>query len=208
MTKNFEKQNYGIYGITNTVTGKMYIGQTVTSFEERWYEHRKNLKNGNHKNLHLRNSAAKYGHKTFRIDALEVGPPGLTREERVAWCNKREEYWIGDSYLSSDYYNQQSGGANAIPGPETRKRQSEAKIGDKNPKYWQGKSRRLETNQKISDALKGRRLGPESRQKQIESMKASDYCLNRPKKPCQFCGRLFSVNGHGRHERACKHKEQ
>ena len=124
MTQNFDKQNYGIYGITNTVTGKMYIGQTSHPFHARWRDHRNNLKKNKHHNQHLQYAWNKYDEKAFRFDALEVGPTGLSEEDRLAWCNKKEEYWIGDSYLSSDYYNMQSGGNNAIPGPETRRKRS------------------------------------------------------------------------------------
>lgn len=43
---------------------------------------------------------------------------------------------------------------------ETRRKQSEAKIGNKNPKYWIGKKRSFETKKKISISLKGKFVGP------------------------------------------------
>jgi group I intron endonuclease len=221
MTQNFDKQNYGIYGITNTVTGKMYIGQTVTSFKSRWSGHRRALKNGNHKNPHLRSAAAKYGHKAFRIDALEVGPSGLTREQRVAWCNEREEFWIGDSYLSSDYYNCQSGGNNSIPGPETCRKISENHVGftgkthtdetkqlmsENNARYWKGKKRSKESIRKQFEARKGYTHSEETKRKQSESHTGK----KKPKFVCSVCGQVVggASNLKRWHENNCKHKEQ
>ena len=48
-----------IYKITNTVNGKIYVGQTVRTLEERKWQHINTAKNG-HKN-HLYNAMRKYG---------------------------------------------------------------------------------------------------------------------------------------------------
>ena len=54
---------YGIiYKITNTVDGKIYIGQTVRSFWERYEGHLENTKN-----RHLKRAIQKYG-----VDAFEI----------------------------------------------------------------------------------------------------------------------------------------
>ena len=39
---------FGIYSITNVVTGDMYIGQTIQDFEKRWKSHISALNRGNH----------------------------------------------------------------------------------------------------------------------------------------------------------------
>lgn len=183
MTKNFEKQNYGIYGITNTVTGKMYIGQTINSFKSRWDWHR-NCLNKNYKkngkarsNSHLKRAWNKYGEKAFRFDAIEVGPSGLSKEDRLAWCNKREEYWVGDSYLSDDYYNQQSGGDSAIPGPETRRRMSEALKGrpkTKEHRLAMSKARKGKPGKKGKDHhMWGKKQSAESNRKRSATLRAN-----------------------------------
>ena len=186
MTKNYAKQNYGIYTITNTVNGKTYIGQTAGSFHGRWKGHLKKLMNGKHHNAHLRAAASKYGHEMFRFDAIEAGPQGLTKEERVAWCNNRETYWLGDAYLSEDYYNMKGGGDNAIPGPEirrkiaktltgmkhteeTKRKISEANIGENNPNW--GKTHTEETRRKISEAVTGKKHTEETKRKMSETRK-------------------------------------
>ena len=204
MTKSFESQNYGIYGITNVINGKMYVGQTINPFHKRWRVHRKRLKNGTHRNKHLRNAAKKYGYKAFRFDAIEVGPPGLTKEERVAWCNKREEYWIGESYLSDDYYNMQGGGNNKSPCPITRRKISDTQKG--RPKSEETK-RRMRLNH--VNPMRGKTHTDVTKRKMSESHKASDYCKNRPKKTCPWCGKTVAVNTYPRwHGDACKKHPQ
>ena len=52
---------FGIYSITNVVTGDMYIGQTIQDFEKRWKSHISALNRGNHDNEYLQRSWNKYG---------------------------------------------------------------------------------------------------------------------------------------------------
>ncbi len=69
--KEFE-QSYGyIYKATNTVNGKVYIGQTTRKkWEERWKEHIKDAKNKSYSSPHLQNSIRKYGEKHFLLKKL------------------------------------------------------------------------------------------------------------------------------------------
>lgn len=61
---------YGvIYKIINLINEKIYIGQTVKSLEERWYEHIRWGKN-NDLNHHLYSSMRKYGAENFKIEEL------------------------------------------------------------------------------------------------------------------------------------------
>jgi len=57
-----------IYKITNLVNYKIYIGQTIKTIDERWYEHIWYSKNKS--NIHLYNSIKKYGIKNFKIKEL------------------------------------------------------------------------------------------------------------------------------------------
>ena len=52
---------FGIYSITNVVTGDMYVGQTIQGFEKRWKSHIRALNRGNHDNEYLQRSWNKYG---------------------------------------------------------------------------------------------------------------------------------------------------
>lgn len=60
----------GIYKITNTIDGKIYIGQTV-NYEKRKTRHLNSLKNGNHHNEHLQKSFNKYGEDQFKIELIQ-----------------------------------------------------------------------------------------------------------------------------------------
>ena len=111
---------YGIiYKITNKVNGKVYIGQTVRSFKERYgfsgvgiervYKyHNYNKSIGEKYNKHLLSSIEKYGFDSFEVD--ENFDKSYSKEE----LNYKEMYWI--KYYNSinpNYgYNNQEGGFN------------------------------------------------------------------------------------------------
>ena len=60
----------GVYIIINMEDGKVYIGST-NSFERRWDEHRKSLRQGSHSNPHLQSSWNKYSENAFEFGVLE-----------------------------------------------------------------------------------------------------------------------------------------
>lgn len=57
-----------IYCITNLVTGKQYIGQTIYSIEKRWDEHKRHAAGSS--NYHIHNSIRKYGSENFTIEKI------------------------------------------------------------------------------------------------------------------------------------------
>lgn len=76
----------GIYLITNITNGKIYVGSSV-NLRKRRNEHKSNLKNEKHVNMHLQNAWKKYGEKNFTFSIIEL----------VYDINKlldREQYWI------------------------------------------------------------------------------------------------------------------
>jgi group I intron endonuclease len=91
----------GIYVITNLVSGKRYIGQTV-NLSKRLRTHRSKLNRGYHANPHLQNSWDKYGEDSFSFGVIELCE-GMSKEE----VTEREQYW-------TDYYkaNRQRRGYN------------------------------------------------------------------------------------------------
>ena len=79
-----------IYKITNLINNKIYIGQTVQSYQARFTQHKSHSKNK--KNTHrLARAFRKYGDENFIIEPIEFCK---TQEE----LNNRERYWI-------QYYN-------------------------------------------------------------------------------------------------------
>ena len=60
----------GIYKITNTITGKYYIGSSK-NIKDRIYRHFVALRNNKHKNKHLQASYNKYGWRVFESELVE-----------------------------------------------------------------------------------------------------------------------------------------
>lgn len=164
---------YKIYKYTNLINGKIYIGQTKNTLEQRA------LNGTNYKgSRYFYNAIQKYGWFNFQGDILE---DGLTIDE----ANYKESYYIS-LYNSTDPsigYNIKSGGNNSSASEETRRiisfkakeryknktknpmygkthskesinRMSYLKIGRNNPMY--GKTLSEETKKKISDHHKGK----------------------------------------------------
>lgn len=82
-----------IYKITNTVNGKIYIGQTRKAVKTRWTNHVTASNNPNHKdyNILFHNAIRKYGREAFQVEIIEECDNSL--------LNDREIYWI--DYLQS-----------------------------------------------------------------------------------------------------------
>lgn len=91
-----------IYKITNQINGKLYIGKTNRTIQERFKEHcRDYLKRGNEKRP-LYSAMKKYGIRNFFIELIE--------ECALNEAETREKYWI-EFYGSFKYgYNATLGG--------------------------------------------------------------------------------------------------
>lgn len=142
--------NSGIYKITCTANGKVYIGSAV-DFGNRKRQHFHALRHNKHKNKHLQNAYNKYGEASFIFRVVEYCSPETLIE--------REQYYI-------DLYDVVNSGFNLNPlagsslgivrSEETRQRISESGIGRKHTD---------EAKQKISEAGKNRVVSQETREK-------------------------------------------
>lgn len=94
---------YSIYKISNTITSKVYIGQTSNTIEYRFKEHldKSSDFNVNHRPLYL--AMNKYGKENFYIECLEVVP---TKEE----ANEKEQFYIKQYDSFKNGYNATIGG--------------------------------------------------------------------------------------------------
>jgi group I intron endonuclease len=130
------------------MSGKSYIGQTVTSIEKRWYMHCRT-----NSCLALSSAIKKYGKDAFTIELLGS-------HKTIEDLNNAEEYFIDfHNSLSPNGYNIREGGGSGGALHEETKR----KIGAAN-KNRKGHSQSEETKQKIREYQLGKPKGPFSKE--------------------------------------------
>ena len=143
-----------VYKYVNNINGKVYIGQTTRTLEERHKEHERNQKTAFDKAL------SKYGSKSFTCEVLR-------------WCETEEELNEAEIYYIKLYnslvpfgYNMCEGGNNTkgyTHKDESKQKMSVAKkgkyLGSDNPFY--NKTHSEETREKLSKARKGKKLDNE-----------------------------------------------
>ena len=81
----------GIYKLTNTINGKMYVGSS-NDILKRFREHKKALRNNTHHSEHLQRAVNKYGISKFKTDIIRI----VTKEENIFLIEKE----IIESYNS------------------------------------------------------------------------------------------------------------
>lgn len=95
-----------IYKITNQVNGKVYIGKTNLTIEQRWEYHKKDRNKSEYLARPLYRAIAKYGIDSFSIEQVEECA------EQIA--DEREIYWI-------DFYQSYKNGYNATLGGDGKR---------------------------------------------------------------------------------------
>lgn len=90
-----------IYKITNNVNGKVYIGQTIQTIKERFYQHCATKCSDSVLNMAIHRAIKKYGKSNFTIEVIE--------EVDKDSLNDREKFWI-------EYYNSYNNGYNSTIG--------------------------------------------------------------------------------------------
>lgn len=90
-----------IYKITNNVNGKVYIGQTIQTIKERFYQHCATKCSDSVLNMAIHRAIKKYGKSNFTIEVIE--------EVDKDFLNDREKFWI-------EYYNSYNNGYNSTIG--------------------------------------------------------------------------------------------
>nr|DAH03957.1 MAG TPA: intron associated endonuclease [Caudoviricetes sp.] len=142
----------GIYKITNTVDGKIYIGQTV-NYEKRKRSHRSYLLNNKHCNSHLQRAFNKYGLDSFKIE--------LIQECKIDELDDLEKFYI----KKYNCCNEKSGYNMMYGGQKYRKFTPE--VLEKMSRARKGKKLSEEHKRKISLANKNKVISKEA----IEKMK-------------------------------------
>lgn len=190
----------GIYIITNLITGKTYIGQSI-DIQRRFHEHRCI---SHESNRHLKYALAKYGKENFKYEVLEE-----CKEDEL---DERERYYI--EKLKPEY-NITTGGQDSLRRfPDEIKK----KISEKSKEQWknmsyEAKEARIknnlkgprkghavseETRQKLRDKNLGKKQSPETiekRRKTLKSKKLNGYVrkndANKKKVVCIETGDIY-----------------
>ena len=189
----------GVYQILNTVNGKCYVGSSA-SIEKRWRTHRWGLETGRHHSKKLTNAAAKHGIGVFEFLVLQVCAPDQVLAAEEQWIHAKNATAEGYNTRFVPHSNagikfsdeakakmSASGRGRKHPpdtiarmrraqssrSADTLKRQSESQKGKPRP-WLVGREVPKERCEKISAALTGRKLAPESIAKRQATRKAKD----------------------------------
>lgn len=158
-----------IYKITNSINGKVYIGQTVNKLNIRFNQHinyASRAKETGKALYYLSKAILKYGRDAFTISLIE------TINEDIA--NEREIYWI-------EYFNSYESGYNLNKGGHFRQR-------PESKKYIPTESHKLN----MSKAKKGKK--PHWSDESLEALRQAKLGSNNPnfgkkaiRKVCEYC---------------------
>lgn len=150
----------GIYVITSSINGKIYIG-SASNLLLRKEQHFSKLEKGKHENIHLLNHYNKHG-----IDSLWFGIIEFCPKEKLIEI----EQWYIDNWKPEFNILKIAGSTLGLKWTdEGKERSSKAKTGIKNPAYGIPKTK--EMKERISNTLKGRIFSEETRRKISESHK-------------------------------------
>ena len=110
-----------IYLITNKVNGKQYVGQTIHTLQERWYNHCSK----NSGCVALKNAIDKYGKDNFILSVIDTAE---TQKE----LDEKECFWINElNTLALNGYNLKTGGEHIVFTDEIRQKISKSLTGKK-----------------------------------------------------------------------------
>jgi group I intron endonuclease len=190
-----------VYKITNLINGKLYVGQTIRSLQERWKDHC----SGNSRCLAIKAAIDKYGPENFTIEQID-------QASDLKDLNKKEGDWIIQmNSLSPNGYNLKTGGDQPRLCQESIDKANKTKK-DRNVRPWnegldktdprvakyirygkdthaygkvgyrKGKKLSEETKKKISEIQIGRKTSEETKVKMSNSHKKHKIkCINNDK---------------------------
>lgn len=140
-----------VYKITNTINGKVYIGQTINTLEKRFNRHKTDALN-NILNTHFARAIRQYGIDAF---AAEIIDTAKTQEE----LTEKEQYWIHfynsvqEGYNETDAAEKCGGNTYQSKNDEEmsiiRQKLSESKRGGKNPRAEKVKCKNIITGEEL-----------------------------------------------------------
>ena len=99
-----------IYKVTNDINNKIYIGKTIQTIEERWWQHTTSHINDNTK---FHRAILKYGKEHFHIEIIE-------KDVKESELDERERYWINYFNSYENGYNSTLGGDGTLLFPKDK----------------------------------------------------------------------------------------
>lgn len=169
-----------IYKATNNINGKVYIGQTIKTLDERRRGHIRQSKYGK-RQTYFTKALAKYGSDNFSWEIIDTA---LSQDE----LNKKESYWIEKLKTTNNSvgYNLKGGGHNPFLTDKVKKKIGDSQRGEKSHRY--GKSGELSpTSKPVINLTTGT--------KYISATECSNVEGTSLSKICAVCrGDRFSTN--------------
>ena len=147
--------------MTNKVNGKVYIGQTVRTLEERRREHERDANNGSA--FHFHNALRKNGFNNFTWEIIDTA---TTKDE----LDEKEKYWIAYYDAMNKGYNMKAGGEGGAHSEEVKK-----KIGEASKRMWQDEEHRKKISKKISEVLRRMWQDEEYRKKMLKVKQSEEF---------------------------------
>lgn len=163
-----------VYRITNTINGKIYIGQTTLTTDRRWKMHLRDCTK--ERNNKFYNAIKKYGSENFAIDIVEEN---ITSKEML---NEREKYWIA-------HYDCYKNGYNSTPGGETSP-MCDPIVAKKISETMKGRKFTEEHKRHIREAMAGKSGTPHTEE---HKKYMSELMMNRVVSE-QTCEKLRQIN--------------
>lgn len=145
-----------IYKITNLVNGKIYVGKTALTLEERFSAHWNDAKS-NHTNQILHHAMRKYGIENFIIELIEECNLDVINEREMYWIKTLDSRWG----YSNKGYNMTDGGE----GVKGHRHTEESKNKIRKALAGHAMYKDPERNRKIGDAHRGKVVSKETREK-------------------------------------------
>jgi group I intron endonuclease len=150
-----------IYKVTNTLNGKIYVGQTWQTLHRRWISHCSERKNIQGECVKLARAIKKYGKSSFKMEILTVA-----HTQNVA--NFWECYFINQYHSILNGYNIREGGSRGKLSISTRNKMSQSRIGKRASEATKLKMRTARLGKKfinISKSLTGKKRSEETKNK-------------------------------------------
>ena len=94
-----------IYRIVNDINGKLYVGKTVNSLQERWKEHISESNRDRAKDRPLYRAIRKYGIEHFHIELVEECSDTIVNEREIYWIEHYGTFKNGYNANYSIYQN-------------------------------------------------------------------------------------------------------